>query len=327
MDQRILVILSQTSGNGGIPRFNRNVLDGLKDIHEIVEVVQLLDGDNQDYKQFASKLVFKLLRHRYSKVFIGLQSFTPLAFMIFLLQKKTQVYVFLHGIEAWKPSLRVRFFKSYVTSFLAVSEYTRAKFSDMYKVKVGLLQNVYSFNSALVRENIGHKPGTKLKLLFVGRLDAKEGYKGFEESLYALSRVNANSYSFAAVLHGDSVKEAESLSAFLGVKCDFHSSLSDDELRALYIDSNVFLMPSRGEGFGLVFLEAISNGCICIGCHSCGSSDAIFDEAGFLIDGSINSIYKTLIRLSNEGFNSFSIPEGYRFKYSKEGLINSLKSL
>ena len=52
---------------------------------------------------------------------------------------------------------------------------------------------------------------------------------------------------------------------------------SDEELVDHYNLSNVFLMPSYGEGFGIVFLEALSCGIPVIAGNTDGSKDALMN--------------------------------------------------
>jgi phosphatidylinositol alpha-1,6-mannosyltransferase len=56
-------------------------------------------------------------------------------------------------------------------------------------------------------------------------------------------------------------------------------------LRQAYADAAVFAMPSRGEGFGLAYLEAMSAGLPCIGSVHDAASEVISDGVtGFLVD-------------------------------------------
>jgi len=49
--------------------------------------------------------------------------------------------------------------------------------------------------------------------------------------------------------------------------------VSDDELARLFAEANVFVMPSLVEGFGRVYLEALSAGCFCLGTTNTGLPD------------------------------------------------------
>ena len=51
------------------------------------------------------------------------------------------------------------------------------------------------------------------------------------------------------------------------------SELSQAELERLYQQADVFVMPSLVEGFGYVFLEALSKGCFCLGTANTGLPD------------------------------------------------------
>ncbi|MGH8499899.1 MAG: glycosyltransferase, partial [Methylococcales bacterium] len=55
------------------------------------------------------------------------------------------------------------------------------------------------------------------------------------------------------------------------------------KLPALYAAADLFLMPSTGEGFGIVFLEAMATGTPALGLDCDGSVDPLLDgELGFV---------------------------------------------
>ena len=59
--------------------------------------------------------------------------------------------------------------------------------------------------------------------------------------------------------------------------CIFLTGLTDSELAACYAAAEVFALPSRGEGFGLVYLEAMARGKPVIGGAHGGAPEVIQD--------------------------------------------------
>ena len=65
----------------------------------------------------------------------------------------------------------------------------------------------------------------------------------------------------------------------------FTGFVPDEKLHAYYEHCDVFAMPSRGEGFGLVYLEAMAYGKPCIGSNVDAAKEVISDgETGYCVD-------------------------------------------
>ena len=85
---------------------------------------------------------------------------------------------------------------------------------------------------------------------------------------------------------------------------EFLSGLSDEELRNLYCECDLFLLVSVNEGhsfegFGLVHLEANACGRPAVGTLGCGSEDAIKDGySGFLVpQNDIKSTNEAILKI------------------------------
>jgi phosphatidylinositol alpha-1,6-mannosyltransferase len=105
-------------------------------------------------------------------------------------------------------------------------------------------------------------PRTGRVILTVGRWDPAERYKGADTLIAALPRVlkAAPDTSLVLVGDGDDRPRLENLARDLGVSQHMHVlySLTPEQLFACYAHCDIFALPSRGEGFGLVFLEAMA---------------------------------------------------------------------
>ena len=64
---------------------------------------------------------------------------------------------------------------------------------------------------------------------------------------------------------------------------EFTGQMPNDQVLARLRESEIFVMASKPEGFGIVYLEAMSSGCVTIGTEGEGISDLIVHgENGFL---------------------------------------------
>ena len=124
--------------------------------------------------------------------------------------------------------------------------------------------------------------------LIVGRMAAEERGKGHDSLIAAWpairSRVPAS--ELWIVGGGDDRPRLERLAEQLGVADAVHfwGRVSDDELQRLYLKAAVFAMPSRQEGFGLVYAEAMLHGLPCVGSDADAAGTVIRDgETGVLV--------------------------------------------
>jgi glycosyltransferase involved in cell wall biosynthesis len=118
-------------------------------------------------------------------------------------------------------------------------------------------------------------------ILTVGRWDSAEKYKGADTLIAALPHVLkvAPEASLVLVGDGDDRPRLEELARTLGVSecANFLHGLSPEQLFACYANCDVFALPSSGEGFGLVFLEAMAHSKPVIGGAHGGIPDIVED--------------------------------------------------
>lgn len=123
--------------------------------------------------------------------------------------------------------------------------------------------------------------GDEFTVLTVARLDTRDGYKGHDlviEQVAALAREGVRiRYLVAGV--GDDRPRLERLAQSSGVaeQVRFLGMVPREELPGLYRAADLFALPSKGEGFGIVFVEAVASGTPAIGLAVGGAPDALAD--------------------------------------------------
>jgi phosphatidylinositol alpha-1,6-mannosyltransferase len=125
-------------------------------------------------------------------------------------------------------------------------------------------------------------------ILTVGRWLSSERYKGMDTLITALPRLLMKfpDINLVAVGEGDDREWLEHMAEKNGVRrhIHFYSGISYEELSAAYGACELFALPSRGEGFGLVYLEAMARGKPVIGGAHGGTPEVIDDgTTGYLV--------------------------------------------
>jgi glycosyltransferase involved in cell wall biosynthesis len=140
-------------------------------------------------------------------------------------------------------------------------------------------------------------------VLTVARLDASEAYKGYDRVVRALPAVRAACGPVRYIIagKGDDRARIEALAQKCGVAdaVVFAGFVPDEELADYYRLADVFAMPSTGEGFGIVFLEAMACGTPVLAGNADGSVDAVdHGRLGHLVDpNDVGAIADGLIAL------------------------------
>jgi phosphatidylinositol alpha-1,6-mannosyltransferase len=203
--------------------------------------------------------------------------------------------IFLHGIEVWRPlTAGERMLLTGAELRLSNSAYTAARVMEMHP-DVG---PVVPCPLALPDRVPGHAPGSSGSptaplgphaVLIVGRMLRSERYKGHDELIDAWPRVTAAVPDAQLVVAGAGddlprLREKAAGSVAAG-SIVFTGFVDEDTLTGLYEQCALFALPSRAEGFGLVYLEAMAHRRACIGSVHDAARDVIVDGVtGRLVD-------------------------------------------
>lgn len=125
-------------------------------------------------------------------------------------------------------------------------------------------------------------------VLIVGRMSASERYKGHDQLIESWPQVarHVPGSQLVIVGGGDDVPRLKRLATETGAgeAIIFAGHVSDDALQGLYRRAAVFCMPSTGEGFGLVYLEAMRHRLPCVASPGNAAAEVLIDgETGLLV--------------------------------------------
>ena len=213
----------------------------------------------------------------------------PIVWAMRLRSRKCHSIVFAHGIEVWRPLGWPRGAAMRRADFvIAPSADTVQHLISEQEIRPEKIQKLPwgldpEFEARFKRPGqLSSPPGYPERarvILTVGRWDPSERYKGADTLISALPHVLKAVPDAMLVLVGDGEDRPrlEQLAREHGVsdRTRFLYGLTQDDLFACYAHCDVFALPSRGEGFGFVFLEAMAHGKPVIGGAHGGALDVI----------------------------------------------------
>ncbi|MFN0047932.1 MAG: glycosyltransferase family 4 protein [Cytophagales bacterium] len=355
------------SGNGGIQKFNRCFIKALHDLHnqkaiqlsisspydsnideKYIEKSLFINGLNKFFF-FLSTLISSF---NFDVVILGHINLASLGWTIKLLFPQKKVILITHGIEVWRPlSFFGRAILENCDSILAVSQFTKDVISKNHSIdplKIVVFHNTIDpflkLPSTFTKpkyliDRYGIKPNNKV-LVTIARLSSSELYKGYDLVIDVLGKLTDLNLIY---LIGGKYDEAEKQRINLMIKTHqleknvfLTGYVNDLELTDHYLLADLFIMPSKKEGFGIVFIEAMACGLKVIAGNKDGSVDALRNgELGYLINPDSKEEIETAI------FKAFENPlsawdktilqqkviEYFGFDAYKKRLANVLESL
>ena len=158
-------------------------------------------------------------------------------------------------------------------------------------------------------------------VLVVSRLSAAERYKGHDQLIDAWPRVVASvpDARLWIVGGGDDADRLRDRAAALPApardRVELLGRLDHAALLDRYARARVFAMPSTGEGFGLVFVEAMRAGLPCIASFDSSAEIVRGDDTGLVVKQEPGSVAEACLRLLTDDAlaNRFSISGRTRY--------------
>lgn len=207
---------------------------------------------------------------------------------------------FFHGIEVWRP-LRARERKAVELTdvLIANSQYTVDRFRSANPDHTSRPITVCHLSPPpAVAPELPDRSGYAL---VVGRMAAEERYKGHEQLIDAWRDVQRHvpGAQLVVVGEGDDRGRLEALARSRGLDTYVHfvGRVSAAALAGYYERAAFFVMPSRGEGFGLVYLEAMRAGKPCIAAP--GAAEEIIEHgvSGLVVEPTSSTLVEAIVDL------------------------------
>ena len=204
--------------------------------------------------------------------------------------------VMSHGVEVWEPMTALRH-RALLNADLVIapSRHTALKLAEVQHIPEERIRVLaWPMNPAFLR--LADAPG-KLSLprafpqgrviLTVGRWAASERYKGADELIHATAQLRSTNLGLHLVVvgDGDDLPRLQKLAADLNITdcVRFLKNLSREEIAACYSYADIFALPSTGEGFGFVFLEAMAFAKPVVAVSYGGTTDLVEDGVNGLL--------------------------------------------
>ncbi len=168
-------------------------------------------------------------------------------------------------------------------------------------------------------------------VLIVARQARSHRYKGHEQLIGGWSEVLAkvpDAELWIAGSGNDHVRLCALATAagHTESKVRFFGNVSHERLLELYSTARVFAMPSTGEGFGLVFVEAMRFGLPCICSRDAAAEIVVHEKTGLVVDQNASAIAAACVRLLSDCDAADRMATCGRLRYEREFTFDAMRA-
>ncbi|MFC1641287.1 glycosyltransferase family 4 protein [Myxococcota bacterium] len=345
----VALITDAYGGFGGIAQYNRDFFSALIGYPSVDRVVLLprvaCPGPHDTptglvqrsdslggLKAYGMASIRMMEAEHPSVVVCGHVNLIPFAVPV-ALRHRVPLVLLVYGYEVWHPHrVATRLLMRFVDHVVSISRLTVDRMlrwcPALARCPVTLIPNAIDLDRfrpaqdkpAYLVER--YRLNGKRALLSLGRLSAQERFKGTDELLELMPTLleSEPDITYLVAGDGDDLPRLRAKSASLGLSESvvFCGRVDESEKVAHYQVSDAFVMPSRAEGFGFVFLEAMAAGIPVVASILDGSREAVrLGTLGELCDprdqpGTIAAVRRALAKGRGQvppGLDYFSVPQ------------------
>ncbi len=263
---------------------------------------------------------------------------------------QTKVWLIAHGIEVWRSlSFFQNVFLKHCDKVVCVSDFTKQQMISRHGIsqdKCAILNNAIDpfmqLPTAFVKpQHLLNKynltPDNRI-IYTLTRLANSEQYKGHDQVIKLISRLKAKYPGIKYVLSGQyDVNEEIRIKDIIaqdGIEDDviLTGFIDEKDIPAHFLLADVFVLPSKKEGFGIVFIEALACGLPVICGNADGSTDAIRNgELGTAVDADnldqLEEAINNILETSTSSQNRDNLQKKCLHYFNEDAYINNLEEL
>jgi glycosyltransferase involved in cell wall biosynthesis len=312
MSKKVILFTLQTfSTTGGIQKMTRTLGHSLYKLAQInnwsFELWSAYDKQEDLMEQYLPKTGFKGFGAKRSSfvlkainrsikpdvIILSHINLSIIGLIIKLVNPDCKVWLIAHGIEVWRNLSPIkRYLLKKCDKVICVSNFTKDQMIKRHNVSQDICRVLNNAIDPFMKlPFITRKPtyltsryqldGNSPIIFTLTRLASTEQYKGYEHVIQAISSLKNKFPNIKYILSGKAdVKEQcriNKLITDLNVtnQVILTGFIDEDELADHFLMADLFVLPSKKEGFGIVFIEALACGLPVICGNADGSIDAI----------------------------------------------------
>ncbi len=310
--------LSAFSGIGGLEKFNKAFIKALSSNFAQCDIYVSSLSDTLINKKYTdspvcfqgfkgNKLAFLFCEvkalFKTDLLIVGHLNLAIIAYLFKLVNPKKKLIINTHGIDIWN---NVSWIKKQAIKqadkIITVSLFSKKKIIQLYKIpedKIAILHNTidpfFQFPNTFNKNDnwlnyYQISPSDKV-IVTIARLSYNEGYKGYDTIIQLIPEIIKDLPNIKYLIIGKydelEVKRIKKIipESLFNKHIILTGFVPDKDLVAHIQLGDIFAMPSKGEGFGIVFIEAMACGVPALAGNIDGSTDALLHgKIGVLVN-------------------------------------------
>lgn len=294
--KKAFILASDLNQIGGIQKYNRDFLNALLKLGIKTILIERHKGGFGSKISFFFRFIVQFIKERPDVIFCSHINFSPMCLLVKKIFKTPYVLI-LYGVETFeingflkrrgvKEAKKIITITEYIKGFIA-KQFPESK-DNIFILPVAVDGSLFSVEEK--KKELLEKFGITNKkiILTLSRLLSGK-HKGQDRVLkalpYVLEKVPDAVYLIVGKGEDTRVNDFIKENPETAKHVVFTGPIADEEKMDYYNLADVFVLPSKFEGFAIVFIEALACGVPIIASDGYGCRESLLDgEIGILID-------------------------------------------